>query len=414
MGTELVVQNVDFYGSELLAIKDNVTNTIYTAINYVLKGIGFTDMKQIEYQRDKMCSDKVISKGIQKFSGTLVGAKTGKDTLCINIRKLPYALAKINITPSMEEKNPQMVANLERYQDECADVLAKVFIEKKQLGDITPLNYDLIQQMFEQQSNMLNNTLITFTNAMKEFVDQQNKSLQSFAKMISMQNVSLIKEDITPLENTSTPAISLAGTEFKRRIYELCDEIVKYSDFEASSLVLSHVYRLINRKYGICWDQEIKDYKQAHDLDKNPSLISVIANSDDGKYLKSILLSILEDMSCEYKSKTQHGNNDETETQLSKCCIAENWDDAQRLTLELAKQLNDNSPYAIVTYTKLYKLMEENNKINWTYYRSYYKRMNNIHNRKMKPAKKVLISSNSKLQNMFITQLNNKMQEVMK
>ena len=62
--TALQVINFDFYGDNynLIALQDNATSEIYTAINSVLRGIGFTDKDQIRKRRDKWINDVVISK----------------------------------------------------------------------------------------------------------------------------------------------------------------------------------------------------------------------------------------------------------------------------------------------------------------------------------------------------------------
>ena len=50
--TALQVTNFNFYGDDIIALKDNATGEVYTAINLVLKGIGFTDRNQIRKRRD--------------------------------------------------------------------------------------------------------------------------------------------------------------------------------------------------------------------------------------------------------------------------------------------------------------------------------------------------------------------------
>ncbi len=124
---DLVVKNVLFYEAELLAVQDRETGKIYAGINRILRELGFDD-KQVEYRRGKWTQDKIIEKGTRKFSGTLLGAKTGKDIWCIDIKKLPIALAKIEITPKMEKEMPELSGKLEKYQDECADILADAFL----------------------------------------------------------------------------------------------------------------------------------------------------------------------------------------------------------------------------------------------------------------------------------------------
>ncbi|WP_440195680.1 phage antirepressor N-terminal domain-containing protein [Anaerocolumna jejuensis] len=123
---QLEVRNVNFQGNSLLAIQDKKTGKVFTAINNVLRGLGF-DEKQVEYQRSKWVEDKSILKGTLKFSGTSLGMKTGKEAWCIDIMKLPLALAKINITPKIQSEMPELAERLEIYQDRCADALAKEF-----------------------------------------------------------------------------------------------------------------------------------------------------------------------------------------------------------------------------------------------------------------------------------------------
>lgn len=132
---DLVVKNVPFCGTELLAVQEKETGKIYAGINLILRDLGF-DEKQVEYRRDKWASDKSLKKGTQKFSGTLLGMKTGRDVWCIDIMKLPLALAKMEITPKMERDMPELSERLEAYQDRCADVLAAAFLPvKKEKAD---------------------------------------------------------------------------------------------------------------------------------------------------------------------------------------------------------------------------------------------------------------------------------------
>jgi len=126
MANELMIKEVDFNGASLLAVQEQESNKILVGINYVLRGLGFKE-DQVRYQRDKMMLDKVVSKGVQKFSHP---SEQGgmQETYCINIKKLPIALAKINITPKIEKDMPYLADTLEIYQENCADILAKAFL----------------------------------------------------------------------------------------------------------------------------------------------------------------------------------------------------------------------------------------------------------------------------------------------
>ena len=125
---ELEIKKVDFYDSELIGVQEAATGKVFTAINNVLKGIGFDD-RQIEHQRNKWKEDEAVSKGVQKFSYPSEGGT--QEAYCIDIMKLPLALAKINLTPKIKKENPRLAEMLELYQDKCAEVLAKSFFRKQ-------------------------------------------------------------------------------------------------------------------------------------------------------------------------------------------------------------------------------------------------------------------------------------------
>lgn len=115
MKEKLTIKPAQFCGSELLAIKDE-KGGVHAVLNPILRGLGFND-RQIEYQRNKWLSDKVISKGVQKSSYPSQ-TRGIQDTYCITLKKLPFALSKIEVTPAMERSAPQLAATLEQYQEE--------------------------------------------------------------------------------------------------------------------------------------------------------------------------------------------------------------------------------------------------------------------------------------------------------
>lgn len=157
--TTLQITDLNFYGDEIIALKDNVTGEIFTAINSVLRNIGFAE-RQVRHNREKWLNDSVISKGCQNF---VIPDKNGinQDTLCISNRKLPIALTKITITPKMKESQPELTKKLELYQDKCSEVLASVFIDHKTLSgtNLEPLTQaitTLIQAMTQMQQDINN------------------------------------------------------------------------------------------------------------------------------------------------------------------------------------------------------------------------------------------------------------------
>lgn len=129
----LQITTFDFYGDELIALKDNATGEVYIAINTILRNIGFKD-SQVRYHRNKWINDLSISQGVHKFSIPSNGGYQISD--CITSRLLPFALAKINISVRTKREYPELVKRLLLYQDKCADVLAAVFIDHTSIQDI--------------------------------------------------------------------------------------------------------------------------------------------------------------------------------------------------------------------------------------------------------------------------------------
>lgn len=185
--TALQITNFNFYGDELIALKDNATGEIYTSINSVLRGIGFTDKVQIRKRRDKWINDIVISKGVVKFNIPTqeVVTKNGttlfdeKDTYCISQHKLPLALAKINVTPKMKQNQPELASKLELYQDKCADVLASVFIDHKTTDQII---MQPILDTLNTFTKTVNDTLLSLNERMSKLEESQEQVQKSLPK----------------------------------------------------------------------------------------------------------------------------------------------------------------------------------------------------------------------------------------
>lgn len=164
--TALQVTDFNFYGDNLIALKDNATGEIYTAITHILRGIGFNS-KQVEHQQNKILRDELLKSHTLKFSGVDLNMPSVNEIWCISQRKLPIALAKINITPKMKKEQPELSENLLTYQDKCADVLASVFIDNKTVSDIN------IQPITEALTS-ITNTLTTLTQTMTSMQQEIN------------------------------------------------------------------------------------------------------------------------------------------------------------------------------------------------------------------------------------------------
>ena len=231
--TALQVTNFDFYGDNLIALQDNATGEVYTAINSVLRGIGFTDKDQIRRKRDKWINDVVISKGISVFNIPTSEGVAKNDTpinnqevYCISQNKLPLALAKINITPKMKQKQPELVLKLELYQDKCADVLASVFIDHKTTDQI----------MFQS----IVDTLKTFTKSVNDRLTKLEENQIKIQKSLPKKKFSYWSTKMFPKYQLLTDYFNISNRELYKELFKELKNT--YPDIELNQIVDDYCY----------------------------------------------------------------------------------------------------------------------------------------------------------------------------
>ena len=285
--TTLQVTNFDFYGDNLIALQDNAPGEIYTAINSVLRGIGFTDKDQIRKRRDKWINDIVISKGVVKFNIPTQEVVTKNDTTLfdeketywISQQKLPLALAKINITPKMKQNQPELVSKLELYQDKCADVLASVFIDHKMP------NQPNIQPLIDSLS-ILTQTITTM-----------------------QQDISTLKES-----QTQKKLPEKKYSRWKTNTFNKLNTLLSYVNTHSEeTLKLSEIIHLVIQETEDTYNIEINDYVEAYksefNLDTNPYAIDVINYYKDIKDMFTLTLdSIMNKLNISNNTKSLSKN----------------------------------------------------------------------------------------------------------
>lgn len=121
---ELIVKDVDFFGDTLKAARDE-KRIVWAGVKWLCDGIGLSE-GQIKAERKKIQEDLVLSKGGRNLTLPTVGGK--QEILCLQLDYVPLWLAKISITPTMRENNPELVDKLVKYQLKAKDVLAEAFL----------------------------------------------------------------------------------------------------------------------------------------------------------------------------------------------------------------------------------------------------------------------------------------------
>lgn len=130
---ELQVKNVPFLGTELMAAQD-ASGQVWAGVRWLCNGVGLNE-NQARAERKKIQADTVLSKGGSNLTLPTRGGK--QEVLCLKLDYVPLWLAKITITPTMEQETPELAERLEQYQLRAKDVLAAAFLPK---GKRDPMN----------------------------------------------------------------------------------------------------------------------------------------------------------------------------------------------------------------------------------------------------------------------------------
>ena len=121
---EMEIKKVPFMGTELMAARDT-DGQIWAGVRWMCDGIGFSE-GQRKRQIANIQEDTVLSKG---GSNLILPTKGGTQrTLCLKLDFVPLWLAKISITPTMEQETPELAEKLMEYQLKAKDVLAAAFM----------------------------------------------------------------------------------------------------------------------------------------------------------------------------------------------------------------------------------------------------------------------------------------------
>lgn len=157
---DLVVKEVEFMGDTLMAAKDR-DGVIWAGVRWFCEGLGLSE-GQTKKERKRVQTDLVLKEGGRNLTLPTNGGI--QEVLCLRNDFLPLWLAKINITQSMQESNPELVQKLMAYQLKAKDVLAEAFLPQNKsaektyetkatsIGEIASFNKEMDRRMEKQGS----------------------------------------------------------------------------------------------------------------------------------------------------------------------------------------------------------------------------------------------------------------------
>ena len=369
--TGLAVKDVQFNGATLRAAQD-AENIIWVGVAWVCQGLGLSE-GQMKNERKKIQTDEVLSQGT-KFH-PLGSGNSDSEVLCLKLDFLPLWLAKIHVTPKMRRDNPQLADKLNTYQIKAKDVLAAAFLNKNALVP----QADYMKQIENLQSTI-------------EEMRQENQKM--YKDMSALANIMLDWKESFEKNILIKPALPEVNTysSWKETMYHKMDCIcANTTKFGKRSDVMRWIYKYMTKNYGVVWEQEAREYKERNRTSIMPSTIDVVMDKD---IIKSIFESVLADLEYEYCHKNIQkaaGNVD-------------NWTD--QIIAPLVEKYGDRSNAGMATYRRVYKKMDEDNKICWKNLITRY-----INENGRKPSRKDLIETRSSLRKKFKNAVKELMEE---
>lgn len=331
VATELQIKEVNFNGATLLAGQDS-DGQIYAGASYICNGIGFT-----KHQKDRQIAniqtDEVLKQGCLKFEAGVFDPNNV--TIALMLDFIPLWLAKISITPTLKRENPELVEKLIAYQLKAKDVLAKAFLPE-QYQNSSGLSIELMNTQLQNIENR-------FDSMQKSFeLFQTNFTQHIDTRLNTMSNAFTYIKKL--LEQNSKP-LFVVDVDWKSKMFKRVDELVSQQPqkYTNSKMVLRTIYNKMNSVYGVVWDQEQKDFREAHNVSGRSQTMELIS---DKEQLKSLFECILNDMFI-----------DENQKVISEKVVPS----ARDIIAPLIKKYNDKSKGGTVTFRKVYKNMD----VNW-------------------------------------------------
>lgn len=177
--SNLITRQVNFHGDNLMAAKDKNTGKIYTGVSYICRGIGLTK-DQKDRQVKNVQSDLVLNKGCVKFGAGVFDLNN--TTLAMDIDFLPLWLAKISITPKMQEEQPEVVEKLIQYQLNAKDVLADAFLNKTEQYNLPSTYSEALRQLADKVEE----------NEKQKVIIQEQKPKVLFAESVQASTTTIL------------------------------------------------------------------------------------------------------------------------------------------------------------------------------------------------------------------------------
>lgn len=232
MGNKFIVKEVKFHEDKLMAVMNKDINKIYVGVSYICKGIGLSK-DQKDRQVKNVQSDIVLNRGCVKFDAGVI--YPNNEAIALDINFLPLWLAKITITPKMQEEQPKITEKLIQYQLEAKDVLANEFIGKSKFYKNMSKELQAIF-VLDEKTQEIENKINTLEN--------------------KVQEVDKVKEDIIDIKE-NIPLFTVECKELQALVKKIGTKVLggyrtpAYNNNSLRGKVYSDIQQQLRREFGV-------------------------------------------------------------------------------------------------------------------------------------------------------------------
>lgn len=379
---DIILKKVKFYDSIISTALDS-DGIIYVDIYQIAKEIGL-GTTQANLQVELCKNDIFLHQGYRYFApGTF---KTKYETNCLDLSYVTAWLSRIVIYRGVLERSPEIADSLIRFQKELEKV-----IEGSYKNVFIKTNDEIIQSKKRGRPCNKDTQLLNEINLIHQRVDSLYFGFNKFTQFMESwsKDMQTMMDMHTLVMNNISYFTNKEKKKWKNHIYELIDKLVKPNGtYDSRTDVMQYIYMYMTKNYGICWDQEYKDFMRENNSSIKPTTIDVICQNE---MYRSIFESILEDTISEM------GITLETEDEHEENEIIDNdkYAHIHAIIAPLAELYNDGSWGYNSTYKKVYKQMSEKYKVSWSNHMTRYMKENGV--TKFTSKRDLIISKHSLL-----------------
>lgn len=177
------VREIPFAEGSLLGIRTE-DGKIWLGVRKACRDIGLTDA-QARAEVSKVQESLLLKNSCKKLN--LKFETQVREVLVLAEKFVPMWLAQINLTPTMQKKNPEAVQKLLKYQLEAADVLHKAFYETEEQKSTFHNRMGLEGEIAELKEQF--KMAVIQLNNVEETLDMQNEKLNSVMDNMTLTTV---------------------------------------------------------------------------------------------------------------------------------------------------------------------------------------------------------------------------------